>query len=144
MCTGHEGEVYIDTIAIDEDLNNLAAANGDNNIGTLNGRPMRDQVRALQSQLMGVKAQLEDITKIIKEENIAKGQQLHALNANIKRIGLSPARPIRLTEGISTQSASLSPHPRTLYELWDKHVIGIGGRKPAREFTATDRGKLKV
>ena len=144
VCTGHEGEVYIDTIAIDEDLNNLAAANGDNNIGTLNGRPMRDQVRALQSQLMGVKAQLEDITKLIKEENIAKGQQLHALNANIKRIGLSPARPIRLTVGISSQSASLSPHPRTLYELWDKHVIGIGGRKPAREFTATDRGKLKV
>ena len=143
VCTGHEGEVYIDTIATDEDLNNLAAANGDNNIGTLNDRPMRDQVRALQSQLMGVKAQLEDITKLIKEENIAKGRQLQALNANIKRIGLSPARPIRLTEGISTQSASLSPHPRTLYELWDEYVIGIGGRKPAREFTSRDRGKLK-
>ena len=143
VCTGHEGEVYIDTIATDEDLNNLAAANGDNNIGTLNDRPMRDQVRALQSQLMGVKAQLEDITKLIKEENIAKGRQLQALNANIKRIGLSPARPIRRTEGISTQSASLSPHPRTLYELWDEYVIGIGGRKPAREFTSRDRGKLK-
>ena len=143
VCTGHEGEVYIDTIATDEDLNNLAAANGDNNIGTLNDRPMRDQVRALQSQLMGVKAQLEDITKLIKEESIAKGRQLQALNANIKRIGLSPARPIRRTEGISTQSASLSPHPRTLYELWDEYVIGIGGRKPAREFTSRDRGKLK-
>ena len=143
VCTGHEGEVYIDTIATDEDLNNLAATNGDNNIGTLNDRPMRDQVRALQSQLMGVKAQLEDITKLIKEENIAKGRQLQALNANIKRIGLSPARPIRLTVGISSQSASLSPHPRNLYELWDEYVIGIRGRKPAREFTSTDRGKLK-
>ena len=141
VCTCHEGEVYIDTIASDEDLNNLTAE-GDNNIGTLNDRPMRDQVRALQSQLMGVKAQLEDISKLIKEENVAKGRQLQALNANIKRIGLSPARPIRQTIG-NTQSATLSAHPRTLYELWDEYVVGIGGRKPAREFTAKDRGRLK-
>ena len=34
-------------------------------------------------------------------------------------------------------------YSRTLYDLWNEYVIGIGGRKPAREFTATDRGKLK-
>jgi len=121
VCTGHEGEVYIDTIASDEQLNEMGAnANGNaqatGNIGTLNDRPMRDQIRALQSQVMGVKAQIDEVSKLIVEDNVAKGGQLQTLNANIKRLRLSPGRPIRATVG-RVENATLSAHPRTLYEL---------------------------
>jgi hypothetical protein len=36
--------------------------------------------------------------------------------------------------------ASLSPTPRSLYDLWVEYQTGIGGRKPARDFTARERG----
>ena len=36
--------------------------------------------------------------------------------------------------------ASLSPTPRSLYDLSVEYQTGIGGRKPARDFTACERG----
>ncbi len=39
--------------------------------------------------------------------------------------------------------SNLSPTPRTLHVLWQEYEFGIGGRKPARLFTPTDRGKVK-
>ncbi len=39
--------------------------------------------------------------------------------------------------------ADLSPTPRDLYVLWDKYQFGIGGRKPARLFTRTEKGAVK-
>ena len=40
-------------------------------------------------------------------------------------------------------SATLSPHPRDLYTLWQEYEFGIGGRKPARQFTMGERAKVK-
>ena len=67
---------------------------------------------------------------------------MRALNANIKQIAASPARPVQASSSATT-SAALSPHPRTLFELWDEYTKGIGRRKPAREFNAQERGKVK-
>ena len=39
--------------------------------------------------------------------------------------------------------ASLSPCPRSLYDLWTEYVHGIGGRKPASQFSHGERGKSK-
>ena len=36
--------------------------------------------------------------------------------------------------------ASLSPTPRSLYDLSVEYQTGIGGRKPAHDFTARERG----
>lgn len=36
-------------------------------------------------------------------------------------------------------SATLSPTPRDLLVLWQEYEFGIGGRKPARDFTARER-----
>jgi hypothetical protein len=38
---------------------------------------------------------------------------------------------------------TLSPLPRTLYDLWVEYTSGIGGRKAARDFTARERGADK-
>ena len=37
-------------------------------------------------------------------------------------------------------AATLSPMPRTLHELWNEWEYGIGGRKPAKNFTRQERG----
>lgn len=33
--------------------------------------------------------------------------------------------------------------PRDLYQLWQEYEFGIGGRKPARQFTSVERGAVK-
>ena len=38
---------------------------------------------------------------------------------------------------------TLSPLPKTLYDLWVEYQTGIGGRKAARDFTARERGADK-
>jgi hypothetical protein len=40
-------------------------------------------------------------------------------------------------------NASLSPCPRSLYDLWTEYIHGIGGRKPASQFSHGERGKVK-
>jgi hypothetical protein len=40
--------------------------------------------------------------------------------------------------------ASLSKTPHDLYELWDEYDVGIGGRKPAKNFTAQEKGRCKA
>ena len=40
-------------------------------------------------------------------------------------------------------NATLSGTPRTLDQLWDEYMDGIGGQKPARLFTREERGACK-
>jgi hypothetical protein len=39
--------------------------------------------------------------------------------------------------------AELSKTPRTIFDLWTEYQTGIGGRKAAKDFTFTERGKCK-
>ena len=39
-----------------------------------------------------------------------------------------------------TCPATLAKQPRTLAELWEEYQVGIGGRKPAKDWTSTERG----
>ena len=39
---------------------------------------------------------------------------------------------------------SLMPNPKSLFDLWDEYDLnGVGGRKPARLFSQTERGRVK-
>ena len=42
------------------------------------------------------------------------------------------------------EHANLSNHPRSLILLWNEWEFGIGTNKPAREFTARERGRKPV
>ena len=39
--------------------------------------------------------------------------------------------------------ASLMSKPNSLYELWQEYQFGVGGRKPAKDFSSQERGKCK-
>jgi Transcriptional activator of glycolytic enzymes len=84
------------------------------------------------------------------------------MNHNINRIGIQPARPIRIRampvqEGQIVQAGDegqgekcnlvgaplLSPTPRNLHILWQEFQFGIGGRKAAKLFTREERGRCK-
>ena len=40
-------------------------------------------------------------------------------------------------------TATLSANPRSLYTLWTEYNQGIGGRKAAKYFNASERGRVK-
>jgi len=79
------------------------------------------------------------------------------VNQNLRRIAQQPTRMLQRAHERNQQRnnnngggaahpprpADLSSTPRTLYALWDEFVIGIGGRKPASEFTREERGRVK-
>ena len=95
VCTGHDGEVYIDEIS--SKPQNQVAGIEEQPIGTINDRPIRDQLRALQSQVLSIKSQICEIDKRIQDNDLSSARQMQLLNANIKQIGASPARPIQAT-----------------------------------------------
>ena len=35
------------------------------------------------------------------------------------------------------------PNLKSLFDLWDEYLNGVGGRKPARLFSETERGRVK-
>ena len=41
------------------------------------------------------------------------------------------------------EMATLMPTPRSLHDLWNEFQQGVGGRKPARLFSFSERGRSK-
>jgi hypothetical protein len=91
------------------------------------------------------------------ENNASTALRNHnVLNRNIQRLAMAPARIIAAGQNAAAPAGgqgvnavavvgggTLSPLPRTLYDLWVEYQTGIGGRKPACEFTAQERGADK-
>ena len=76
----------------------------------------------------------------------------------MRRYTAAPARRAQLTNNDYTgegdaegnggrralpYESSLSPCPRSLFELWTEYEFGLGGRKAAKLFTANERGRVK-
>ena len=40
-------------------------------------------------------------------------------------------------------NATLMPTPRSLHDLWQEYMHGVGGRKAARHFSYTERGRVR-
>ena len=57
--------------------------------------------------------------------------------AAAERALLAPA--LAMTNAPTT----LMPNPKSLYDLWNEYLHGVGGRKPARLFSESERGRVK-
>jgi hypothetical protein len=170
IINGHEGEVYIDDIPQDDvdvggnnNNNNIAPQNNNAIVGAFADRPVRTQLLALHSQLMQVRRAQDELRQEIKEIHQQQQRQFNTINSNIRRIAIAPfARFPRQQAGnqqaanqqaanqqaenqqqAGNMHASLSPTPRCLWTLWTEYLVGIGGRKPASQFTAVERGRVK-
>jgi hypothetical protein len=53
---------------------------------------------------------------------------------------IDPAAPGAVA---ANNNASLVPTPCNLFDIWTEWTVGIGGRKPAKDFTARERGAVK-
>jgi hypothetical protein len=159
VITGNEGEVYIDEIP-DGMVGNDANGRAGNNVGGgFIDRPVRQQLLAIHSQLLGLTRADEELRGAIQNFQIQSTRQFKTLNSNLNRIAIQPARRVAPNAGNDGNDgqhhnnptaagnnggvATLSPTPRCLYILWQEYQDGIGGRKAARLFTLRERGKVK-
>lgn len=172
VLSGNEGEVYFDELptenAIATAAGGTAATSGSIVGGSFIDRPIREQLLAIHSQLMGLRQGHNELRELIQQDRIDRTRQYQVLNSNLRRIALQPARrvgSINNNSGSNQQdggdnanhsaaprhedghpdysAATLSPNPRTLYILWQEYHNGIGGRKAAHLFTPQERGRNK-
>lgn len=67
------------------------------------------------------------------------GRELDEENRNPQR----PSNHRGPAKGPLLLGASLMAKPNSLYELWQEYQFGVGGRKPAKDFSSKERGRCK-
>jgi hypothetical protein len=155
VVSGNEGEVYIDELAGDDDDDD--------------GERPRRRARYERNELLGLHSQVT----LLRQENVqlrAQGErqsnrsdeQFATLGRLMRRLLGQAARPIMnvitgepavaaageaaplaLPLAAPVVAATLSSLPRTLHALWIEYEFGTGGKKPAKDFTAAERGRCK-
>jgi hypothetical protein len=121
------------------------------------------QMLALQSMTCQIRREIQEMRMNQLADRVSNQKGFQLVNANIRRISIQPA--IRTLRGTTRQTgndddntavdatllltiagvgaapaACLSPNPKNLFELWSEFQVGIGGRKPAKLFSSSERG----
>ena len=78
------------------------------------------------------------------------------LNRNVCHITIAPIHPVNGAEATQADDdgqanvrgaipfvSMLSSTPRTFFDVWTEYQYGIGRCKPAKDFIAAERGKVK-
>jgi hypothetical protein len=172
IVSGDQGSVFIDAIdVVDEEQEGGGGGGGGAVIrGVAGGRPaagMNAQLMAVHSLATQVRREVHEIKLSQVADRTWMQRNFGIVNTNMRRMGITAA--FRVVQGAGaiagvggagnnddnmlaaaglqnlarTTAASLSPCPRNLYDLWAEFMFGIGGRKPASQFTHSERGKSK-
>ena len=152
IVSGDQGSVMIETL----DADVLAGTPGHRVGGVGSAAAIQDQLLAIQSSLSQVRRDANESKNSINMQFGNINNQLLIMNGNFKRMGKQPVRMMAEAAAVSQEHeggaancaappliASLSDAPRSLYELWEEYQVGIGGRKPAKQFTHHERGRVK-
>ncbi len=113
------------------------------------------ELAALTSTVLGVKRRLEEINSnhqnSLMDMRSEFEKSLRRIHTSIKRIALQPV--VRRAADAHTEhsvpvdpvrvQAKLTKRPSDLFALWNEYEHGVGGCKPARQFTAAERGQVK-
>ena len=141
IASGKEGKVCSDeVVGVDKGQNNESGASRT----SPTDHSMKDEVRALHSQIAALKETVERLERKIDAGQTTNRQYYQSIQASLKIMSNAPGRPISFRPSTSPMKiAQLSDNPKTLYDVWEDYCVGVDGRKPAREFTPQERGKVK-
>ena len=145
-----ENTVHIDELTRDmdqagDDGPQLNAAQGEH--------AHREQMASVLLQLHRVNQRCAELSNQVAEGlgrlQIHMGEQFRVVNRNVSLIARGPVQRVQgggvlpaiaPTIGPNNLIPQLSPHPRSLNDLWSEYMYGIGGQKPAKDFTHAERG----
>lgn len=127
----------------------------------MESRPIQQQLMALQSQMLQLRRSIESLVDASTNNHIQSVRERQRITTNVNRLAMTPGRRLRHVGAGGAAAgqpngpaagqpnvpaagvAALSPNPRCLYTIWREYTEGIGGRKPARLFSAEERGRAK-
>jgi hypothetical protein len=156
--SGDHGAVFIDVIS--EELQ--AEGGGGGGHGT--NASVRNQLVGIQSCLLSLRQENLELKTIMQTMKVNLERNFGIVNGNVRRIAIRPARLVAAAAtanvgqnqgGVAPQlqnavgdrammpAASLMPTPRSLHDLWQEFHHGVGGRKAARLFSYSERGRSK-
>ena len=144
MCYENDGVVVIDEVPNNEPM--MAQGAGGQVVG---GHDPVGWRNAMYVKVSNLEQRIVVVQNYQASHHNAIESRLRSLEANTSRIALQPVfRPVQgvgVDEdgGGTVGAATLSKCPRNLYVLWQEYQFGLGGRKPARQFTAVERGRVK-
>lgn len=138
---------------------------GQNNIGASTATNQQ-QATALMSQQLAMQGRIEDVNANLSKELSLIRSDIKRLHSSVKRLTDIPFAPqiirqqaqairngvgnaaAQQTNAQATYTASttayLTKNPRSLSILWEEFEFGVDGSKPAKEFTAGERGACKT
>jgi hypothetical protein len=159
--TGHDAVVYIDMLLEDDGNGNAVPVAGQQ-------EPRRidtEQLRHMNTLLLNLRRDIADVRTDVTRVYERGERNFNVVNRNVRHFMRNPllsmgvpAQVNREREGNiiaqvdeeearmmdeERRNATLSTCPRTLHMLWNEYEFGLGNRKAAKDFTATERGKVK-
>ena len=168
---GVDAELIIDEIMGDDDnetTNNSVGSGGGQGNNRARHGIQRQEVRLLSSQVMHLRRELSDSRAELERRDAIFKHKLTRLNNNVARLAAIPGRRSIANgsigtgglengancEAVSTEAgeggqptirlvATLSSRPKTLHTLWKEYTVGMSGKKPARDFSESERGRVK-
>ena len=125
--------------------------------GVVTNQQHQQVLISLQSLQQSVAQNHQQLTQSIASLRQWALNQFRTVNTNIRSFGgtiegavarQDPQQAARRRQATDpqqqvqegTRPATLAPTPRTLAELWEEYQFGIGGRKPAKDWTSVERG----
>jgi hypothetical protein len=122
---------------------------------------LQSSVMSLQSEHIKLRSDIANLKQFVEQE-------FATVNGSIKRVAMQPVQHVTTMTGIDLLAGAadgtslvgaamklapalkmmnpptLMPKPKSLFNLWDEYLNGgVGGRKPARLFSETERGRVK-
>ncbi|KUF81643.1 hypothetical protein AM588_10000277 [Phytophthora nicotianae] len=141
------------------EVHDNAGENGvlDRQNGGLTADSTRKEFASIHSQLFSLQRQTANLLNEILRSRTERQRENQKILAVIRRIALQPVvrtiHPLSSANGggdgveeegsVVLPRAMLSKRPKDLYELWGEYEFGLNGLKPAKEFTAAERGANK-
>ena len=157
--SGDHGAVFIDMVgAIEADVGVAGQEHG--GVPGTNNVAIRNQLLGMQSGLLSLRQDNLEMKTAINVIKVNLERCFGILNGNIRRMAMQPARrrtdggervggeaaaevPERAAANDLAMMATLMPTPRSLHDLWQEYHHGVGGRKAARLFSYSERGRSK-
>lgn len=155
---GSDAELVLEVLFTEDDVETSRPDSGD--ATRVNMRSVqRQEIFLLRSQILHLREENRNLMKELERRDDKIMQQLRYINMNVRRSANAPGRrpTNQLQEATNVQEESINnpeaeglegdratavlmKHPRTLHDLWKEYEFGAPGHKPAKDFTATERG----
>lgn len=152
---GGSGQVEFTEVDMEEHEQQVARGGGGGGRGMGGGGTSASELlrvfSANHSVLVGMKRRQEELNaswmSALAEFRATVDARFKVLGDNIKRIRVAPvvhtaANALAVEADEVSVTATLSPRPPNLFILWEEWLVGVGGRKAAKNFTSSERGKV--